>query len=478
MQMRSSTGSIFTRRSVTGWQCKLASGPPGWCSYKKFGMNGARSTRWRMTPEIMLAGRDQHATSILNWLYQPPATHAVQADSSQEAMAFLYAAIDQLPEPHRTFYLSRCLAATSAESARLLGSGPAPVVVMLDNGEPGLAARLVERGHHVYLTFGSIVGTPEAITKLPRPPHDTFTDALRRMGVPEGEANRIARDSARSFAVLRRLVPSAPESQRPAWANSASARALLPALFAGAWNSEQPADRALLERLAGTTYEAIDREFARCIGLPDSPLRRAGSTWKIASPKDAWLRLAPFISASDLDRFAAAAREVLAELDPRFDLEPEKRWIAGLNKQLPKHSELLLSGLSETLLLLALYGDQVQSVANASSFADRIVFDLLNDADERRWWSVSAQLQTLAEAAPEVFLDAVDTSLAKGDRPVMALFIEDGGPFGAANHSNLLWALETLAWNPNYFAQVVQLLAHLARLDPGGRYANRPKNSL
>ncbi len=91
---------------------------------------------------------------------------------------------------------------------------------------------------------------------------------------------------------------------------------------------------------------------------------------------------------------------------------------------------------------------------------------------------MSAQLQTLAEAAPEVFLDAVDAKSARGDRPVMALFIEDGGPFGAANHSNLLWALETLAWNPSYFARVVQLLAHLARSHPGGRYANRPKNTL
>jgi len=45
-------------------------------------------------------------------------------------------------------------------------------------------------------------------------------------------------------------------------------------------------------------------------------------------------------------------------------------------------------------------------------------------------------------------------------------------------HTGLLWALETLAWSPEYLSQSALLLASLARLDPGGKLSNRPLGSL
>jgi len=39
------------------------------------------------------------------------------------------------------------------------------------------------------------------------------------------------------------------------------------------------------------------------------------------------------------------------------------------------------------------------------------------------------------------------------------------------------WALETLAWNPDYLSSAALSLARLTRLDPGGRLVNRPARS-
>jgi len=105
---------------------------------------------------------------------------------------------------------------------------------------------------------------------------------------------------------------------------------------------------------------------------------------------------------------------------------------------------------------------------------------LLNGADKSRWWSISDELRVLAEVSPETFMGAVEDSLAEPDQPVMELFKEDAGPvLGRAYHSNLLWALETLAWSTNYLSRAAELLARLAVLDPpGGRWANRPAASL
>ena len=51
--------------------------------------------------------------------------------------------------------------------------------------------------------------------------------------------------------------------------------------------------------------------------------------------------------------------------------------------------------------------------------------------------------------------------------------------FGAEHLSDLLWALESLAWSPELMPRVTPVLARLDAIDnPPGRYTNRPANSL
>ncbi|GIV43779.1 MAG: hypothetical protein KatS3mg035_0902 [Bacteroidia bacterium] len=47
-----------------------------------------------------------------------------------------------------------------------------------------------------------------------------------------------------------------------------------------------------------------------------------------------------------------------------------------------------------------------------------------------------------------------------------------------SHHTGLLWALESLAWLPEYLRDVSLILLKLSRLDPGGSLSNRPLNSI
>ncbi len=457
---------------------KIGKRPPGLRQLDEAWLEWSLSTKWPMSAELVLAGRDEEAARTLRWLYGEPAVQAVQADSSDEAIAFLHATISQLPAQYQSVYASRALVAANADAARALLRSPSPLVIVLDEADAGVAARLCEQGHHVYLAYGSGARAPDDIERLRRPPSDAFERALVEMGVDQKGAQTYARESARSLAVLRRLIPSVPGAILPQWAQAQHARTLLPALFAGAWEEANEGDHKVLERLSGESYESYLGKLTPWVGVSDSPLRRSAGAWKIASPRDAWFRVATQITSGDLDRFAATVRDVLSAPDPRFVLDSEKRWMAGLYGQRPVHSELLRHGLAETVVLLSVFDKQVTNVAHAAAYSERVVRKLLENADSQRWWSLSRELRTLAEAAPAVFLDAVDQSLMESESPVMALFKEDGGLFGGAHHSNLLWALEMLAWDSRYLAQVAHLLATLTRLDPGGKYANRPSRSL
>ncbi|EIG58037.1 helix-turn-helix transcriptional regulator [Bradyrhizobium sp. WSM1253] len=437
------------------------------------------STKPPLSADLIVVDREDEGTKLLNWLYAEPSAISVQAEAPGEAFAFLYAAIEQLPEGNRDFYHTRAIVAGDANAARSLADVATPLIIVLDEPDAGLAMHLVEKGHYVFLAFGSNIGAPSEALILKRPTRYAIENELEKMGLAQHDAKNFAHDSGRSLTILRRLIPAAPSHRVPEWATPEAARALMPALLAGAWDEGQEGDRAIIEDLAGTSYEKVAAALTPLLSIADSPLRKAGNSWKIASPRDAWFRIARNITLADLDRFAKAANVVLTSVDPRFSMAPDERWMAGVKGKRPEYSGLLQTGISETLVLLNVFGKQVTAVPHADARGAVIVRDLLRDADAVRWWSLSNQLQVLAEASPEQFLGAVEDSLNTNSKPILELFVEGGGPMGgSAYHANLLWALETLAWSRDYLAPATALLARLTALDPGGRWGNRPARSL
>jgi len=479
--------------SVATWLAeKVGKRPGGLRELESFWDEWSQATERPIAPTLVLAGRDEEATRCVKWVEEAPSVLSLQGESTAEAISFVYAAVAQLPPAERDAFLTRCIVVTDAEQARKLGESLTSLYLIVQDADAGLVRRLVGQGHHVCSVFGSEIGVPGDVLRLPRLSRLDAEAALHDMGYTEAEARNIARDSGGSGAVYRRLYPSAPERVLPDWAQPQNAGDILPAFFAGAWDEGQAVlddkqtiidkqtvvDREVLQRLSGKTFEDFQRGLSRWAAVTDSPLRRSGSVWKIASPRDALFRLAPCISAADLKRFSGTVKEVFRTPDPRYSLAPDKRWLAGIHGQMPRHSAYLRTGLGETLLVLALFGEKA-IIAGSRQATEAIVLDLLRGADAVRWWSLSQQMRLLSEAAPDQFLCAVSDSLLRSDAPIIELFKEDGGLVGGAHHSDLLWALEGLAWDPQYLPRVASLLATMARLDPpGGRYANRPLSSL
>lgn len=437
------------------------------------------ATQWPLTKDLVLSDRDEDAAEILRWLRGEPSVLSIQATTTDEAVAFFHATLSMLPDEVAVHYRARCLVATDATAARALTNAPAPQIIVLTESDPGLARRLAERGHFVLQVYDDRPVTRGEVRKLARPSREGIASALVGAGIAELRARALARDSARNLAILRRLIPSAP-GRLPAWVQEPPQRALLAALLAGGWDEASEADKVKVSELAGKPYHEVVTELVRYVGDFDSPLRKVGSTWRVTSPPDAWLLLAPYLTAGEVERFEAVAHAVLGSVDPRFDMDPGDRWMASVHGVHPEYSELLRHGVGEVLILLALWGDKIQTVANTHRHADAIVGKLLRNADQRHWWSMSRDFRLLAEASPTAFLSAIEDSLDQNDPPIRALFGTDkGGLFETEHLSDLLWALESLAWSPELLPRVTLVLARLDAIDnPPGRYANRPANSL
>ncbi|MEZ2142245.1 XRE family transcriptional regulator [Bradyrhizobium sp. DN5] len=457
----------------------LGKSPPGVRQLEEVWSEWSLATQWPLPPDLVLSDRDEDSAALLRWLRDENSAIAFQGESSEEVAAFAYATIHQLPGDIAEHYLARCVVASNSDAARHLASSRTPLIIVILEPETGVAEAIAAKGHHVLAAFGQNPGSLGTVRKLSRPSRDGIEAALIDSGVPEEKAKTSARDSARSLAILRRLMPGV-ASRVPHWAQGTISRSLLAALLAGMWDESREADKVMMSRLSEMPYEAFIASIAPYVGEFDSPLRKVGLAWKVASPRDAWLLLASHFTVADIDRYRAAVVDVLSAADPRYTLSPEDRWYASMRGIEPEYSAYLRHGLGETLILLALFGDRAAMVPLAPQYPDTVVRKVLRGADGQRWWSLSRDFQLLAEASPEEFLSAVDDSLDNENPPIAALFGSDESAiFGSAEHlSDLLWALESLAWAPQLLLHVSLVLARLDQLDPGGRYLNRPAASL
>lgn len=437
------------------------------------------ATQWPLSEELVLCDRDEDAIKVLRWLRAAPAILSLQATTTEEVIAFFHASLGMLPEEAASTYRARSLVATTAAGARELINAPAPLILLLSEPEPGLARNLVDHGHYVLQAYDERPISRGEVRKLERPSREGIATALINMGIAEARAGALARDSGRNLAILRRLIPTAPGGI-PGWASEDPPRALLAALLCGGWDEGTEADKACLSGLADAPYEQVLAALTPYVGDMDKPLRKVGTTWRMASPQDAWFLLAPRLTSIDLSRFERAAHDVLGSADPRYEMAPNERWMAAIKGVERDYSGLMRHGIGEVLILLALWGERAHTVPDAPSRAAAIVRKLLVDADRQRWWSLSGEFRLLAEAAPKTFLDAVEHSLDQEDPPIRSLFGSDGdGPFDVEHLSDLLWALESLAWTPELMPRVSEVLARLDGLDnPPGKYTNRPGNSL
>lgn len=284
------------------------------------------------------------------------------------------------------------------------------------------------------------------------------------------------------YAVIPETLSSTkPASEKLDWNRHAYASDLAIVNLFGAWNEKSKADVEIIQQLIAGDYGTWISRLRDVLQLPDTPLSLKNGRWGVKERKDLWEMLGARIYDNNLDAFKNLAITVLAERDPQFDLPINERYAASIHDKSLSHSLDLRKGIAESLALL---GSCPKALSNCSQNKPEgtvvlVVREILNTADWVQWGSLNNLLPTLAEAAPDEFLNAVEAALQVSPCPFDDLFTQEGDGITGGNYlTGLLWALEGLAWDPTYLVRACVILGNLASHDPGGRWANRPANSL
>jgi len=437
----------------------------------------ARQFKPDLTEDVLLADRIDQMNTILSQMRTGPASYVWQGDSNDEVIAFAVAAIRKAEPDVRRFIEDRTLIIDTSESARQL-EHLKNLILLLGPDAHDIAGALSRR-NLVIVPIGRDNPLSGSGTLLEQQTVLGLSTALQTMGLSEDEARRLAVKCGRSVTILGRQIPSA-VARKPHWAGD---RNLIPAVLAGSWSDKSDHDKHAIAALAGVTeYVEYEEELLPFLQRQDSPLIKEADAWQVRAPIDAFKYLGHLISRRDFDRLCAVATTIFSEIDPRLDLPDSERLYGEIYGKNFQHSKWLRDGVARTLRIVAILHGPL-GVANTGVAPDQFVNQLIAGlpglaSDYRRMASLYEELPILMEAAPLPLLLALGQMLG-GDGKALAPIFQDKDPFlSRSPHTGLLWALETLAWDPKYLSDSSLTLAKLARIDPGGKLTNRPLNSL
>lgn len=425
--------------------------------------------------------------TVASYLSTPPDKPLViAADSIEEALAFLAQLLSEHGGGELASYRDRVLVFDKPGVLPRLASAKQAFIPVVNSREVERELAPHAKSLHSFVIYprNAAVAAPGVV--LEPASYQAFNAALESMGKSRDEISLLAKTSGRSLTVLRRRLSSVQAVQLPEWAvDPQTATKLVPFLLVGAWDSRNDADKVGLSLLAGDrSYDELEKDCQILAKLNDAPVWSVGTARGVISKLDLLFAAAHGVAEADLARYFDVARMVLGEDDPVLDLDEDQRWTALHHGKVREFSSTFREGISETLVLLAVHGEEVfkgRFSFDIETEVIRVIRDLLRlPLTTRVLEANDRDLPTYAEAAPDEFLSIIERDLRTDSPAVFGLLRPvSPGVFGASpSRTGLLWALEGLSWNPETLPRAASILARLAQIEIKDNWLNKPAHSL
>ena len=423
--------------------------------------------------DIMLGGREGGVNYLISELATPNIVSIVSG-STEESLGFSVAAILSCGDKS---LIDRSVIVNDSQTIKELMSQYQNLVIITSCEERNFNYGISNNDNSIVYVTNLIDKTHYGtIIELGSHDYHKFQDALVKSGMTEVEARAAAKDSGRNVMVLRHQHGF--DLSNPDWTKRDDLSKVIPALLLGRWNEEVEGDQALLEEIMGMKWDDASLILNQWLNYDSSPFQRINHACYVVSPYDAFLHVKDYITKSVLDRFVCVLKQSLDDLDPNAPdkLNPAMA-VYTLGKR--KYSGHLRDGLCLSLILVALDSKGGQMLA------DTVVKQILENSSINWWltYSSSDVVSYLAEASPKAFVEYVEGEIKKEDSIIRTLFapIKKNNYFSGSyevEYTQILFAMEMLAWMPEYLLRISYVLAELDTIPNESNYTNKPFNSL
>jgi len=310
-----------------------------------------------------------------------------------------------------------------------------------------------------------------------------LTDKFVAMGFAFDDAQRLGHALRKGLLYFRKECAIDKASIIPSWRNYNNSNMLLAVALIQEWRIDSEIELGLVARISNLTVGEVEQELAKLKVAADSCIREIGGIAYCISPVVVFDEMAASLTSSFIKRFFEASADVLYTPNPLAELNEQSSLVAQLKGVEPEISERITKGILNGLALLAVYAEKGRNdfswQINSQCYA--IVSRVLTDLGEepigiRR---VSSWLTLLAEISPTAFAEYFSNFSEFDDSAVEQWFqAAEGSLFFSPLRTEFLFALETVAWAPEFFLRSVQILARLCRFKIQDNWRNSPFNSL
>jgi len=427
--------------------------------------------------KMLLGGRDNEVAKIGQAFdFEHPKTILISSLSNNESLAFAVAACLDNKEVENAS--SKTVVVTSDDMLRRIIDEYEGLVIIADVNRQSYNYA-TKRKHSIIYSSGpdNIQGFPDSIT-LSRVDREAFVEGSMEMGLSEIDARMLMLNSMRDIMVVRRqfwfdLTP-------PDWAQDEDLPVLTAMFLIGKWRADRDGDKQAVEKVAGS-YDDLQKKANVLKNKDDAPIINIDNVWRLKSAYDVFSVLAQYISTDQLDKYREVTTECLLEIDPNAKEKATTNVEFNVWQEKRIYSMWLKEGLLQTAIIIALRGkDFSLPIGYDQLWIDGILNEVYAKADVAWWLSNQHLITAMAEASPEAFLKTLDEGTKGGHQPLKALFEKKSTNIFSSNihYSEILWALESLAWDKTYLPRVTDLLFRFTDYNTDDGYDNKPINSL
>ena len=427
----------------------------------------AQGKSFKLPIEIILHGRSEVQNKVIETCLKGGSI-ILQSLTQDEGIAF---AIATLMANKTDILLNKAIVATEKNAYEELVEHYDNLIIITTITEG--VHYSVKRGHVIIIISTPADSFKDAI-QLPRIEREGFISSAVKMGIDGAKARAYATDTARDINIFRRRLGIAKE--KPKWANSINE--LFPAIMVGKWNDSYPGDREIIKKLAGLEYEQFELSLSKHVEEEDSPLLHIAHLWRMQSPYEAieYTLRSKYIPTSFFDIY----KDICLELIKDDDVEAVEKLEEGeffFRKNNQRYSNAIKEGVFQNLCLLSVLDDSEDK--NVAQWVDTTIALMLKDWSFARFLSNRHFLTSLAEASPNSFLYFVEHI---PQEQLDNIFLPRKKSLSLSEweitYTELLWALELLAWDAEYLSRVTRLLLRFTEYANESNYENRPINSL
>lgn len=418
--------------------------------------------------DLLLGTREVQKNAVVDFLQDSSRKILrIKSNTSEESLAFGLAVLESLSVDQKNNFHTKALVVEKLDSFRqLIESSQKLILFPKFKLEDVDANHAKSKGHKIIIPLSNTYSSDGSnLIILPMIRSEVFKDNLVKMGINREQAQLLSVNTGKDISVLRRSLGFS--SKQPKWMETIDPIFFVPFLLIGRYDTGYEGDREIVEKITKSNYDNYEKSLRKILNCEETPIYNVGVRWRIISHSDSWVYMAKFITDADLAAFYDIAVEVLTETNPKYGLDPEKRYMASFYNATPKYSHYLKKGICETLIILSVLSKKygLNTTLNPENFVDKVVDHILSMGDSKLLRSIGDNLVLLAEASPRFFVQSIQKAI--DDKKVDDFFeLEKNHLYSSADLSYLLRALERIAWMPEYLTMTIRLICQLIQIQP------------